>query len=125
MEVYKKGQGNRARALTAIAAGMTVVFGVKEAFDTMQPPASYILGGLIIVLLGGCGLYFPFFHKKTADFLIDTQSEMKKVAWAPWAEVRGSTGVVIASVVIMAVFLFVVDYALGLVSQLVGIFPKA
>ena len=125
LEVYKKGQGNRARSLAALAAGLIVVFGVSEAFRSMQPPASYVMGCVIIVVLGGGGIYFPFFHRKTVDFLVDTQAEMKKVAWASWAEVRGSTGVVITSVIILAVFLYVTDSVLALVTQLVGILPKA
>jgi preprotein translocase SecE subunit len=123
MEIYKRGQGNRARALSSICAGLVVAYGVSEALGTFQAPSSYVFATFIVVLVGGAGVYFPFMHKKTVDFLIDTQAEMKKVAWAPWGEVRGSTGVVITSVVLMAVFLYVVDYALGLLTQLAGIVP--
>jgi len=124
MEVYKKGQGNRARALVAIAAGLMVVFGVSEAMDTVTAPGNYIMAACVVVLIGGGGMFFPFFHRRTADFLIDTQAEMKKVAWPAWVEVRGSTVVVITSVVIMAVFLTAVDLMLKEITELVGIFPE-
>ena len=124
MDIYKKGQGNRTRALVAIAAGLLVVFGVSDAMESVTAPGNYIMSGLVVVLIGGGGLFFPFFHRRTVDFLIDTQAEMKKVAWPPWAEVRGSTAVVIVSVIIMSMFLMGVDLFLGWITQVLEIFPK-
>ncbi len=124
MELYKKGQGNRARALVAVAAGLLVVFGVAEVFGTLLAPANYIVSALIVILIGGSGIFLSFFYKKTADFLIDTEAEMKKVAWPPWGEVKGSATVVISTVIVMALFLAGLDSLLALVVQWMGIFPK-
>lgn len=125
MDVYKAGQGTRARALAAIIAMLLVLFGVSEAIQDLSSPANYIMAAIIVLVLGGGGVFFSFFNRRSVDFLIDTQSEMKKVAWPPWAEVRGSTTVVIVSVLIMAVFLYVVDFLLGWATQVVGIIPEA
>jgi len=124
MELYKKGQGTRARALVAIVAGFLVVFGVAEAFGSLLAPANYIVSILLVIIIGGGGIFFSFFHKKSADFLIDTEAEMKKVAWPAWGEVKGSTAVVISTVIVMALFLVGVDYFLGLMVQWMGIVPK-
>jgi len=46
---------------------------------------------------------------KAADFLIATESEMKKVSWSNKAELVGSTIVVVVTVFLLAVFIFVMD----------------
>ncbi len=124
MELYKKGQGSRARALVAIVAGLLVVFGVAEVFGSLMAPANYIVSALLVVVIGGGGIFFSFFHKRAADFLIDTEAEMKKVAWPAWGEVKGSTAVVISTVIVMALFLVGVDSLLALAVQWMGILPK-
>jgi len=123
MELYKAGQGTRARALAAIAAGLLVLFGVSEMFALSQP-WNYIFSVLVCLVIGGGGLYFAFFQKRTVNFLVDTQAEMKKVAWPPKAEVRGSTVVVITTVVLMSAFLYFVDLLLGRIVQWIGIIPE-
>jgi preprotein translocase subunit SecE len=45
------------------------------------------------------------------DFLIATESEMKKVTWSSRKEVWGATKVVIGMVIFLAVGLFCVDFA--------------
>ena len=49
-------------------------------------------------------------HRKANDFLVATEGEMKKVNWTSRKEVIGSTKVVIASVILLAVLLFLVDW---------------
>ncbi|MBS3820407.1 MAG: preprotein translocase subunit SecE [Planctomycetes bacterium] len=46
---------------------------------------------------------------RTADFLIATEGEMKKVSWSSRKEVIGSTKVVIVTTFILAAILFIVD----------------
>jgi preprotein translocase SecE subunit len=50
-----------------------------------------------------------------ADFLIATDSEMKKVNWTSRKELIGSTKVVIFFMVIIASVLFVIDVLMGYV----------
>ena len=124
MEIYKTGQGNWARAMVAIAAGLLVLFGVSEMLDSVTGTAKYVTCGIILAVIGGGGIYFSFFNRKMVDFLIDTQAEMKKVAWPPWTEVKGSTWVVITTVIVMGGFLYAVDALLGMITQVIGILPK-
>jgi preprotein translocase subunit SecE len=52
--------------------------------------------------------------EKVKTFAQDVQSEMKKVTWPTREELRGSTMVVIVTVIIMSVFIGVVDRILSL-----------
>ncbi len=50
--------------------------------------------------------------KKLAKFLREVRVELKKVVWPSRAEISGSTGVVIVTVLIVALYLGVIDYIL-------------
>ena len=50
--------------------------------------------------------------KKIRQFLEDVRIEMKKVSWPTFEELRGSTYVVLSLSLLLAVFLFVVDFIL-------------
>jgi len=124
MQIYKKGQGNRARATAALSAVAIAAFGIWEANRVFgQGFWFYFSAGVLVVLVAGVGLYLSLVHPKTSEVLIETQAELKKVAWPPKQEVKGSTLVVIGTVIIFGLFLFVVDYALLKFTQLVNIFP--
>jgi preprotein translocase subunit SecE len=47
--------------------------------------------------------------KKLVKFLREVRLELKKVSWPSRKEITGSTGVVIMSVVIVAVYLGIID----------------
>ena len=51
---------------------------------------------------------------KTKKFVQDVQVEMKKVTWPSRNELRGSTTVVIVTVIIIAIFIGIVDRILNL-----------
>jgi len=74
-------------------------------------------------VLVGMGLLVMWIINRpgSADFLIATESEMKKVSWSKKDEVIGSTKVVIVSTLIMAALLFLVDFAFANFFQLIGI----
>ncbi len=50
--------------------------------------------------------------KKLFKFLREVRVELKKVSWPSRAEISGSTGVVIVTVLIVALYLGVIDYIL-------------
>jgi preprotein translocase subunit SecE len=54
--------------------------------------------------------------QKAKTFMSDVTIEMKKVSWPTVAELRGSTMVVIVTVIIVAIFIGIVDriFSLGL-----------
>jgi len=74
----------------------------------------YVQGGLVLVaVLAGAGLlyYFVAANKSSAEFLIATDGEMRKVNWSSRKDVLGSTWVVIGASVLLAICLLVVDVA--------------
>ena len=50
---------------------------------------------------------------KVADFLIETETELRKVAWPTFLETRGAAIVVIVSVLILMAYLAGADWLLG------------
>lgn len=65
--------------------------------------------GLLLILISA---YVCFFGRRPSDFLIDTESEMKKVSWPTMKEVVKSSIVVIIAIIILAAYLFIVDVGL-------------
>ncbi|MBI5778684.1 MAG: preprotein translocase subunit SecE [Planctomycetes bacterium] len=56
---------------------------------------------------------------KPADFLIETEFELKKVSWPPKNEYWGSSIAVIVSVVVIGMFIFIVDRLLTQIMKLI------
>jgi preprotein translocase SecE subunit len=74
----------------------------------------YLQGGaaIAVILIGAIVLlYLCYANRKTVEFLIATEGEMKKVNWSSRREVLGSTWVVIAISVLIAAILLVADIA--------------
>lgn len=146
-ERYKPAQGLRVRRATMLgllvllAAGvyslatstmLTTATGhwmVKVPFTDWRVPllpdvaltAPLILGALAL-WLSYRAVNFPVF----ADFLIATEAEVNKISWPTKRSVIQDTIVVLATVVLMTLFLLVVDLAWGLVLSLepVGVLKK-
>lgn len=118
-KIYKPNQGYHVRVGTAIGAAVLIVAGTAFWYDQlgnlMTPGTSYYLPvrygisvGFLIVM-GLLTYWVVGLNRKTNDFFIATEGEMKKVNWSTRAEVIRSTKVVIVTVVLMAILLFVVD----------------
>ena len=117
-QIYKSVQGRYTRISTAVGAGLvilTVSYYVwvllnRHIADAV-PYKVYIEYAVPAALFGGlavlAGLYLN--KPKVADFLIATESEMKKVSWSNRAELLGSTLVVIVTVILLAVFIYFID----------------
>jgi len=75
---------------------------------------SIALAVFLLLLLS----YFCFKQRRVSDFLIDTDSEMRKVAWPTTSEVVNSSLVVIIVIVTMGVYLFLVDVGLSEIFRL-------
>ncbi len=56
-------------------------------------------------------------YRKTVAFLQEVVAELKRTTWPGMNEVRGTTTVVIIAVFLFAIFLFVVDYCLGILYK--------
>ena len=57
--------------------------------------------------------------KKINQFLGDVKSEMDKVSWPTWDELRSSTYVVLTLSLMLIVFLFVIDFVLAKILNIV------
>ena len=57
--------------------------------------------------------------KKINQFLGDVKSEMDKVSWPTWDELRSSTYVVLTLSFILIIFLFVIDFVLAKILNIV------
>jgi preprotein translocase SecE subunit len=134
--IYKKGQGYWTRICTAGAAMLFLVFlstflyrylpiwirpWVLPANPTVvqSATADATARNIAIGTCAGIGLLFILFAWRlmnkpdNADFLIATDSEMKKVNWTSQKELVGSTKVVIFFMLIIATVLFLIDVIFG------------
>lgn len=127
VQIYKKGQGKYTRTITFVAAtGIVLIAAVAtseflKGYSLTRPPmirfgipmgAVVVLGALVLWLVN---------RPKTADFLIATEGEMKKVSWSSKKEIVGSTKVVIVTTFILAAILFGVDMVLIFLTKQAGI----
>jgi len=115
LEVYKRTQGKYTRTITFVSVmligvlGAAILSGKLRSYDVTATP--YVRFGVpagLIVLLGLI-MFRVVNRARTADFLIATEGEMKKVSWSSKKDVIGSTKVVIVTTFIMAGILFGVD----------------
>jgi len=96
-------------------SGVTAV----RAFDQI-----YLQGGIaaVVILLGAVAVYFFVgVKRRTVDFLVATDGEMKKVNWSTRKDVIASTWVVIAASIVLAAGLFVVDILFSEFFRLIGV----
>jgi preprotein translocase SecE subunit len=118
--IYKKGQGHWTRIGTVIGAALIGIFTAYNLYayvPTFLPESVSHATGVEVgtgVAIGFCIAYgilcWVLLNKPTnVDFLIATDSEMKKVNWTSRRELIGSTKVVIIFMFFIALFLFVCD----------------
>ena len=125
---HKPGQGFWTRLGTGVAAGLIILFTVQFAYRripawtslTRDDWALYaIVAGIAIVLAGLT--WWLINRPRHADFLINTDGEMKKVSWPTWRELIGSTKVVVGFMFLMAALLFTYDIVFGTVMWAVNV----
>lgn len=125
-EIYKKGQGKYTRMCTFIGAMVLVVVGAKALSDklnsgfTSMVPIRFGVPALLVILAGVTMLWLVN-RVRTADFLIATEGEMKKVSWSSRKEVIGSTKVVIVFTFILTAVLYAADFIFILLFRKTGV----
>jgi preprotein translocase SecE subunit len=136
--VYKSGQGYWTRMLTAAGAAVLAALTISFLYTNLPPAltaafnngekltdptakvqaaahAATLARNITWAICGGFLIGFSLIAWKVlnkpfnADFLIATDSEMKKVNWTSQKELWGSTKVVIFFMFLMAFLLFVTD----------------
>jgi preprotein translocase SecE subunit len=137
--IYKKGQGYWTRMGTVAAAALiglltgNFIYTELEgrlsgqnitkfltSIHLQQPRAGYLVVAIFAALYSI--IAFHYMNKPgSVDFLIATDSEMKKVNWTTRKELMGSTKVVIGFMFVMATVLFLYDIFFQLVFYLLGV----
>lgn len=113
LSVYKKGQGTAARGVAAVLAASLAAWGAYQmwftGFSWWLAPRT-LATAVVAFIFGGLPIYLVLFQRHAVDILIETQQEMRKVAWSSRSEVMTSTIVVITTVVFLALFILATDY---------------
>jgi preprotein translocase subunit SecE len=123
--IYKKGQGYWTRMGTVGAAALIGVLTGDFLWDQkinlgLQERGGYILVGVFGLVYAIVGFYL-LNRPSNVDFLIATDSEMKKVNWTSKTDLIGSTRVVILFMFVVAVLLFVYDLFFHTIFYLIGV----
>lgn len=93
-----------------------------QAFETIYLQAGVVA---VLVLIGASMTYWLVGIKRsTAEFLIATDGEMRKVNWSTRKDVIGSTKVVIGASFLIAAGLFGVDFLFSRLMTLVGVLQQ-
>jgi preprotein translocase subunit SecE len=113
--IYKPGQGKWVRWGTVGGMALIVLCGTfwltgSEQLLVDKPLAVKAAAGAIWTVLGALLTFWLVNSPKMAEFLIMTESEMRKVSWPSRREVISSTKVVILLTLILGVLLYLVDY---------------
>ena len=116
VEVYKRGQGRYTRIITFAGVLVLVIIGAVQLSDQLttvtvvqlSPLVRYGLATVLVVVAAAV-MFWIVNRPRSADFMIATEGEMKKVSWSSRKEVVGSTKVVIITTLILTSILFAVD----------------
>ncbi len=122
-EIYKKGQGKNTRTVTFLAVMFIGAIGTYVLSGHLSSFAPYVEFGVPTALLVALGvlMFWMVNWPKSADFMIATEGEMKKVSWSNRKEIIGATKVVIVTTFILAGILFAVDILFITVFKAMGI----
>ena len=90
---------------------------------TIFPQIYLQLGGFsLVVLFGSIIIYYLVgVARKSSEFLIATDGEMKKVNWGTRKDVIGSTWVVVVASFLIALVLFVIDLGFSRLFRFIGV----
>jgi len=91
--------------------------GHHDGFEIPVLDQRFDVGFLIAWGVVGLGTWLVFWflnRAKSADFLIETNEELRKVTWPSWPDAKNSSVIVLVFVVFLACLLWGSDYLLGL-----------
>jgi preprotein translocase SecE subunit len=135
-QVYKKGQGRYVRMTTGVLLALLTLYGCSALsaalYESGSLPWSFMgqtytysqVVPILVFIAVIAGLVWLLNWPKFAEFLIETETEMGRVAWPSRASVTGSSIVVIVTVVIMSLVLFGIDQLLLFVLGLMKFYNR-
>jgi len=134
---YRPEEGHRSRAVIGFALATLLLYGSHAFYewlpvDTWHKPlptigtflgdefaiSSALLSSVLLATAVVIGVFKLVNHPKFVDFLIETEGELEKVAWASQRQVINESIVVVVTVLILMGFVFVVDGVLILFKKL-------
>jgi preprotein translocase subunit SecE len=127
-EIYKKGQGVTARWIAAAALGALAAFGCYELEEAVSAhwPGAAVLGvsvGVLVaavIFIGAAVLVAMIVNMpRFVDYLIHSETELRKVSWPTKDELKRQTTVVIFTLVLFAVILLVADFIFATGSRFI------
>ncbi|MEM8874766.1 MAG: preprotein translocase subunit SecE [Planctomycetota bacterium] len=129
LRVYKPGRGYWTRLCTGLGAALVIVLfsfwflnlelNRFEYFRTNNAVRYGVLGAVAALL--ALVTWWFINRPKNAEFLIETDGEMKKVNWTSRKELVGSTQVVVIFMFFIAIILFFFDIFFGFLFHWIGI----
>lgn len=136
VKFYRPEEGVRARGGLHAALAALFFYGVYELYHWLDggwwsepvPVIGKSLGNelpidprfFLCTVLGlafTVGIYLLYNYKRWADFLIETEAEVKKVHWAPGRQVVNESLVVVSTVMILTVYIFGIDLGVTTVQR--------
>ena len=129
---YKRSYGFWTRLGTGLGAAMLILFTLQFLYSRL--PAYRVLAKdnwPLYAVLGVVGLalaavaWWLMNRPRHADFLINTDAEMKKVTWPTWRELIGSTKVVVFFMFFLAATLFAYDIFFGYIAYFLNVLKIA
>ena len=122
-DLYKPNQGWNARLYTAIALGLVVLSGIWRMYEFLldDTPAWRFGAPALVAVLFAWFIFRVVQFPPFAEFLIATEAEMNKVSWTSKEDLYRATTVVLTTVVVMAIFLFLVDWIWLFILRLIGV----
>ena len=122
--IYKPGQGKWVRWGTV--AGLAIVafsgaYWLGHDELAIYSLAVRIIAAAVWIVLWGGFTFWAVNTPKLAEFMILTESEMKKVAWPSRKDVINSTKVIIVLTLLLGLLLWVVDLGFVKLFQTIGV----
>ena len=108
---------------TALGLGVIAAAGVYRVYLAVEDDTPLWRLGLpaVMALVLGWLIFRIIQFAPFAEFLIATEAEMNKVSWTSKDDLYRATMVVLATVVLMALFLFVVDWLWLFILRMIGV----
>jgi preprotein translocase SecE subunit len=132
-EIYKEGHGVLVRRVAFVGLATLLIWGGTELYGWLAgadwvranrwvdyripvlnqyiDPAFVISWAIIIV---GCIVIYRLLNReRAADFLIETDTEVRKVTWPTWNDAWNSSLIVLLFVVVVTAFIFSSDFVIN------------
>ncbi|HWB20921.1 MAG TPA: preprotein translocase subunit SecE [Phycisphaerales bacterium] len=126
--LYKPGQGFWTRTMTAAGAALLALMGAAWVVHNVnfgsagtQIYVKAVAGLIFFIILGLLGYYYIGTKPGSVEYMIATESEMKKVNWSSRREIAGSTWVVIGMTVALGFLTAILDLAFATFFKWVGV----